>query len=401
MPGIKKHLLLLFALLLTAFPAAAQDESKTVSAEGVAVIQNNLRDIARDAAIQDAQQRAVEQAIGTLIDSQTQVENYQVISDKILSQTKGYIKRYNITNEIVEGNLLRVVITAEVSLGKLTDDMSAVGILLGQMHKPRTMILVAEQNIGQELYAWWRGGTYAQQSDMAIVESVLMDKFTEKGFEMIDHAASAGRISVTAAYNVTDLSSSQAQTLGNQAGAEVVIVGKAFSKIQSTIGALKSAQANLVLKAVRTDTGQVLASVSTNAPAVHSNDLTAGNEALKKAAANAADQLTTKILAMYSRETGGTRSVNITVTGLNKSQFVKFKDVLKNQVRGIKEIHERSFSNGVAKISVDYKGSAQVLSDELSSKTFGDFSVDVAASTANSLELLVGPPGGTPMTAPQ
>ncbi len=384
--------LLLLSFVLAAIPAVGQEETKSVTAEGVAVIQDGRKDIARDAAIQDAQQRAVEQAIGVLIDSQTQVENYQVISDSILSQTKGYIKRYSVSSEIPEGNLLRVIINAEVSLGKLSDDLSAIGILLGQVHKPRTMILVAEQNIGQEWVAWWWGGVHAQQTDMAIVENTLMDKFTEKGFEMIDHEAAAGQIKVTAAYNVQDLSATQARTLGNQAAAEVVIYGKAIAKLQGRVGSLQSVQANLALKAVRTDTGQVLASVSTNAPAVHVSEITAGNEALKKAAANAAEQLTTKILAMYSKEVGGTKSVNMTVTGLNKTQFVQFKDVLKNQVRGIKAIHERSFANGVAKVSVDLKGgTAQSLSDELSLANFGSFAVEVTASTANALELQVSP----------
>ena len=71
-------------IILLALNAKAQD-TKTVTAEGVAAIQGNNLDIARDAAIEDAQKRAVEQAIGILIDSQTQVENYQLISDKILS----------------------------------------------------------------------------------------------------------------------------------------------------------------------------------------------------------------------------------------------------------------------------------------------------------------------------
>src|SRR5512146_3379512 len=132
-------------------------ETKTVSAEGVAAIQGNAKDIARDAAIEDAQKRAVEQAIGILIDSQTQVENYQLISDKILSQTKGYIKRYNVSGESVDSGLLRVRINAEVALSRLTDDLSGIGILLGQMHKPRTIAMIAEQNIGSEWYGWWWG----------------------------------------------------------------------------------------------------------------------------------------------------------------------------------------------------------------------------------------------------
>jgi hypothetical protein len=98
-----------------------------------------------------------------------------------------------------------------------------------------------------------------------------------------------------------------------------------------------------------------------------------------------------KILAVYSKEVGGTKPVSITISGLDKTQFVKFKDVLRNQVRGIKDVHERSFSGGVAKLSVDSKSSAQMLSDELSLKDFGTFSVEIMGSTANSLELKVTP----------
>lgn len=385
-------LLLLLSISILLPAAQAQEESRTVSAEGVAVIRDNARDIARDAAILDAQQRAVEQAIGILIDSQTQVENFQVISDRILSQTKGYIKRYNITGEFPEGNLLRVIITAEVSLGRLSDDLSAIGILLGQVHKPRTMILIAEQNIGQQLTAWWLAGVQGATTEMGITENVFLDKFTEKGFEMIDHEVAARNIKVTGAYKVQNLSIEQARTLGNQADAEVVIVGKALAKLQGTVGSLTSAGANLSLRAVRTDTGQVLASATTNAAAVHLSDETAGIEALKKAAAEAAEQMSAKILAQYSKEVGGTRSIAITVRGFqSKTQFVRFKDVLRNQVRGIKDLQERSFANGVARISVDSKNSAQILSDELSLKTFGDFTVEVTGSTANSLEVLVVP----------
>jgi len=387
--------LLLLSLLLLVSQVFAQEEEKVVTSEGVAVVQGANMDIARDAAISDAQQRAVEQAIGILIDSQTQVENFQVISDNILSQTKGYIKSYNVVREVKEDNLLRVSITAHVSLGKLSDSLSAIGILMGQVHKPRTMILVAEQNIGQEWHAWWwygPGAVHAQQIDMAITDNTLMDKFVEKGFEMIDHQAASQDIKVTQAYNVQDLSVQQARTLGNQAHAEVVITGKGLAKLYGNVGGgLKSVQADVSLRAVRTDTGQVLATATTHAAAVHISEITAGNDALKKAATEAAEQLTTKILAQYSKEVGGTRSVNITVNGLNKTQFVKFKDVLRNQVRGIKGLNERSFQNGVAKMSVDSKNSAQIISDELSLRDFGTFSVEVVSSTANQLELRVVP----------
>ncbi len=388
--SVKVLVLSFLILAIFVFSALAQ-ETKTVSAEGVAAIQGDARDIARDAAIEDAQKRAVEQAIGILIDSQTQVENYQLISDKILSQTKGYIKRYNVTGESVDSNLLRVRINAEVALSQLTDDLSGIGILLGQMHKPRTIAMIAEQNIGSEWHGWW-WGAHGQQTDFSVVESAFMDKFTEKGFEFIDPQVAAKDMRVTAAYRVQDLSVAQAKTLGSQVDAEVVITGKALAKLYGQIGGgMKSAQADLTARAVRTDTGQVIASVTTHAAAVHISEVTAGTDALKKAANQAADELIGKILALYAKETGGTRPVNITITGLNKTQFVKFKDVLRNQVRGIKELHERGFEGTTARISVDSKMSAQTLSDDLVLRNFGTFAVEVVGSTANSLELKVTP----------
>jgi hypothetical protein len=387
---VKSLCIVVLVAAATALPVIAQ-ESRTVTAEGVAAIQGDARDIARDAALEDAQKRAVEQAIGILIDSQTQVENYQLISDKILSQTKGYIKRYNVTSETVDSGLLRVRINAEVALGQLTDDLSGIGILLGRMHKPRTIVMVAEQNIGHGVTAWWLGA-HGEQTDISVVENTFMDKFTEKGFEFIDHEIAAKEIKVTGAYRVQDLSVAQAKTLAAQADAEVVIIGKAIAKLYGEIGGgMKSVQADLSARAVRIDTGQVIATATTHAAAVHISEIAAGTDALKKASNQAADEMIEKILAVYAKETGGTRSVNITITGLNKTQFAKFKDVLMNQVRGIKDLHERSFSSTTAKISVDSKNSAQTLSDEILLRNFGAFSVDVVGSTANSLELKVTP----------
>ena len=385
---VKSLCMAVLVVAALALPVIAE-ESRTVASEGVAAIQGNARDIARDAALEDAQKRAVEQAIGLLIDSQTQVENYQLISDKILSQTKGYIKRYNVTSETVDSGLLRVRINAEVSLGRLSNDLSGIGILLGRMHKPRTIVMVAEQNIGHGVSAWWLGAR-GEQTDISVVENTFMDKFTGKGFEFIDHEVAAKEIKVTGACRVQDLSVAQAKTLAAQADAEVVIIGKAIAKLYGEIGGgMKSVRADLSARAVRIDTGQVIATATTHAAAVHISEIAAGTDALRKVSSQAADEMIEKILAVYAKGTGGTRSVNITITGLNKTQFANFKDVLLNQVRGIKDLHERSFNGTTAKISVDSKNSAQTLSDEILQRNFGAFSVEVVGSTANSLELTV------------
>lgn len=217
---VKSLCMVVLVVQALSLPAIAQ-ELKTVTSEGVAAIQGNARDIARDAAIEDAQKRAVEQAIGILVDSQTRVENYQLINDKILSQTKGYIMRYTVASETGDSGLLRVSINAEVAIGRLADDLTGIALPLSRAQKFRPVL--------------------------------------------------------------------------------------------------------------------------------------------------------------------------ITITGLNKTRFAKFKDVLLKQVRSISDLHERSFNGTTAKISVDSKNSAQTLSDEILLKDFGAFTVEVMSSTANSLELKVTP----------
>ncbi|MEO0224689.1 MAG: hypothetical protein ABIL76_06330, partial [candidate division WOR-3 bacterium] len=67
---------------------------KTIISEGVSSINNVSIDVARDRAISDALRNAIEQALGTYIESQTIIDNYQLIEDNILSKSKGYVKSY-------------------------------------------------------------------------------------------------------------------------------------------------------------------------------------------------------------------------------------------------------------------------------------------------------------------
>src|SRR5579885_936212 len=114
--GVNRTVVLggLFCLgLMVAGPALAQ--SQTVTAEGVAGIQGGDQGIARDNALRDAQRKAVEQAVGALVASETLVENFVTVRDNILSKSQGYIQKYAIVKEGAQGNLYSVTITATVA----------------------------------------------------------------------------------------------------------------------------------------------------------------------------------------------------------------------------------------------------------------------------------------------
>jgi len=87
------------------FVLSSNTAIKEVMVEGVSAIEGGRKDIARDHAIKDALRKAVEQAVGTLISSETVAENYEVLSDRIYSKAEGYVAEYKVLREKEEGDL--------------------------------------------------------------------------------------------------------------------------------------------------------------------------------------------------------------------------------------------------------------------------------------------------------
>jgi hypothetical protein len=350
--------------------------------------------IGKDRAINDALRKAVEQAVGTLVSSETMVQNFQTLNDQIYLQSQGYVQSYRVLSESQRPNIYEVTLQASVATGPIKEKLEALGFLLQQVGKPRIMILIAEQNIGRQDYNYWWGYPRGGQTDLTVAENTIMDLFREKGFDFVDHAAQSKEIKVAPAFQVPDLSNQAAVNLGKQADAEVVIVGKALARSVGSIAgtSMKSVQANISFRAIQTDNGRVLSSGADHAAAVHIDEVTAGAEALKKASAKISDKMMDDIIKNFQKRVGGTTLVQLTVTGLSGHEDLrKFKNMLQGQVRGVERIHERSFSGNVARMDVDIKGSAHSLAEEISQKRFKEFAVKVISSTWNTIEVNINP----------
>ena len=74
---------------------------KTVRARGFGFILEGDKAAAFQQAKKAALREAVEEAVGTLISSTTQVQNFAVIEDNIYSHTEGYISKFNIVEQKV------------------------------------------------------------------------------------------------------------------------------------------------------------------------------------------------------------------------------------------------------------------------------------------------------------
>ncbi len=396
---MKQKVISLFVItaFIFVFAQFSHAEPQTVTTVGVAPYTAGNEAKARDMAIQDAMRKAVEQAVGTMVAAETMVENYQLVRDNVFTKTQGYIQRYDVVSAGPKGNLYEVTISAIVAVENLKNDLSALGLLHARVEKPRVLFMIAEQNIGQEYYVfWWYGKSEfkSQHFDMSASETAMKEEFINKGFNIVDISVATGKIDISNAYRIADLTDTGAKEIGRKLGAEVVIKGKALAKAgpRTPGSSVGSYLADITASAIRVDNGAVLASARGHGVSRHISEVTGGTEALERAAKEASGKMIDQIIAKWTQEVQGGGLIQITVKGIEEySDLANFKDTIKAQIRGVNAIYQRSVEGGVVVFDVDYKGNAQQLADEIAKKKFTDIpKLKVTGATANTLEITFG-----------
>jgi len=125
-------------LLAQTYTGTADNETtQEVISRGMGAIISGDEAKATDDAIASALRNAVEQVIGTMIQSDVLVQNYQTIEDRIYSQTQGYVERYQVLSKSkTSDTILEVSIKATVRKGNLKDNLEALGLLITRKGKP-------------------------------------------------------------------------------------------------------------------------------------------------------------------------------------------------------------------------------------------------------------------------
>lgn len=370
--------------------ALAADDVIVIEAVGEAAIFNNDTAQAKDKALEDALRAAVEKAVGTVITSESVSRDFELVEDKVLSHAKGYVKTYEILNQSKEDGTIKLTVKASVGKDNLTKDVDALVRLISQKGKPKILIMVSEQNIGQpEAQAWWT--TQGFTTNLDVVENTFIEAWQPLGFGFVDPQALKGKIKVGKALQSPNIDDSEAKSFAGKTGAQVVIVGKAIAQEANgkAFGTnLISARANMSVRAIRVDTGDILATSTLDGGSMALDTTTAGSNALKETCKKMAEDLKGKIMRKWLEEVNSGQGIKLVVNNVKKtSHLVQLKNALKEQVRGVSAVRDRGFKNKVAEFEVEMRGSAQDLAVELEAKKFAGFSVNIEEMTGNSLEL--------------
>ena len=373
---MRRHILILgicFFFTLAAFNSAYAQ--KIVQAQGTAAIHKGFVDIARDRAISDAERRVVEQAVGVMIKSETLVENYQVISDKILSQSKGYIQSYEVISEEREGDTYKVTIQAKVSTGQLKNDLDAIHLIIARKSRPRLMMLFSEK---------------AQKDFMA--EASMVKYFLSRSFKLVDSETVRKNLEDESLKNLA-ADPQVAVRIGHRFGADVIVLCSVeTSSNPFKVGDIEmySNSATVSAKVINVDT---------------SNIITTGSETKRlpgikgfiqlpteQASEMLARKLMDAIVRQWSSELTNWVEVKLFASGFQSyDELNSFKSLLTSEVRGVKEIRQRSYAQGRVELEIDLRGDTQGLANDLARLDLNGRSIEIYEITQNRVEIKLSP----------
>lgn len=316
------------------------------------------------AALLDAKRSAVEKGIGSLLISQTEIENFELKRDLILTRTVGAVKTYEVLKKVQNpDNTFYVKIRATVSTSSIKDDLVAMQILLESMDKPRLMVLIDEPN-------------------SPTVQSALVDYLKGKGFELVDRGLSTSSATVA--------NDALAAKIGKEGGAEFVIIGRASKTTGKGAFGMVSGQVSLSIRVVNCSTARIISSKSKNASFAHMDS----EQALAKASERAAnavidDSLFEELIASFQNTVNNGATLELTVNNVKNYKMQKQINATLASLPETVSVTKRSFTKGTLSLSVVYKGSADSLCDSIDGKSLANGTISVTDTTGNRIVLEV------------
>lgn len=314
-------------------------EGEVVEAEGMVPYIDSDVPGTKSGGLAAAQRSAVEKVVGVYLAAETRVSKAITIDQKILANTSGYIKKYEILNEGREASFWKTKIRALVSFERVGQDLRALGLLDSKtIGNPRVIVLL-DESIGGE------------PSDTSHAADGLTSSLVDRGYTVMDRAALAG-IAMQDTLNAVEKGDAKAvKDLGSKVGAEVVVIGQGEATEMDPdprLGGFVSYRAKAAGKAIRAGSGQILASISRQASGMDVNKAMAAAKALESAAKLLGEDLAVNIAdVLKSRSEIVVRASQIK----DMDQLRALQDALRS-IQHVDALYLRSYANGEAEISL-------------------------------------------------
>ncbi|MHC5080634.1 MAG: hypothetical protein ACYTHN_16610, partial [Planctomycetota bacterium] len=382
-------------------PTPPPPEDGLVPHEGDVVVQvTGEGEDERDAENQ-ALRKAVEKGAGVEITSRTETLNYAVAYDNIISRAQGYVKTWRKTRKSKVTRLgAKVWIEAVVAKGKIRDDWGDIQMLLEKAGRPTVVVFIKETVVDD------KGGEIKDAGVLhctAAIESLLQDKgFRLKALDALSDLEKRDRDAAVARNDLDAIAA-----IAKRHRADVFLKGNAVARYNNKFDShgldLLEYRASGQLRAFRTDTGEIIATVKYNKGGTGDGHAAAIEQAYTRVAESLAKGMLLKILnAWYFRfQHGDEIEVTLIIKAPTEKELKKakryaqrFKGLL-NDINFVDSVQGDDFQKEGEKAFQYFTVKTTLNTDSLTRKLANvdledaGFSLEVTGVTKNTVEVIL------------
>ena len=345
-------LLLGGAVLASTAPLFADDDvvEVTVTGEG----------ISKESAKNDALRKALEEGGKAEIFSHSQVENFELIKDTIISRAEGIVTDYKVLQEAEGvGGTYVCKIQAKVSKSAIASTWGAVQNVLDQIGRPGVMVLITEKIDGVT-------------DNSSILESKIEERLIKAGFDVY----AGEQVRAIAAKEAQDAAAedniAKMQAIAKDFGTQIFITGAANANAAGVRDLYGEPTAmyngDCMVKMYYTDTGRLLASESLpswrgGARGIHTLSPQAGKMALASAGEAVIEKVYATVMGQWATQISAGGEIRIEVEGVKVAEAIAIKKKL-GQIDGNEKVHYK-FTKGIATYRIVGKMTAESLTEKL------------------------------------
>lgn len=339
----------------------------------------------RDSALRDAKRNAVEQIVGTYINSETLVSQASVVSDEIYAKSVGFITDVRVIDEGKRNGSYYVRAKIDVNTNPNSELMNRIEMIKA-LGDPRIGVVVFKNATVSEY-----GSPEKSYDD--ITEESVNSKLLSMGFSHVMDANIVAKLRNSTLLN--SLYNGDTNLIGDTSslGVDVLVLAQSnvdAAKINLTQqdGTTVDTQlvrgtADITGKVIMLATGNIQGTFSVRGQGIDISENTANNKALKNASANVAAEVGKILRKKAAKAFDG---LQIIASVNDNEKLAELVADLKN-LKGVQGVYMREYQNGKAVIDIESNQQLHILLRMLKEKShLGLFNEGI---TNNTMELLI------------
>lgn len=357
-------------------PQGGDGDAVKVTAKGIATFRADDAGRSQEEAMEAARRDAVEQVSGVFIGSESEMKNFDLVKDEVVSRSQGYVRNAKIVNRNVANGILELTIEAEVVKSAFIKSMQdSLEDLYRRVGRPRVMMLIKE----------FKGdATEPAPEEQSVAAREIRTVLLKQGFTFVDPRV-VTRAAMATAEKGKEGNPSAFVQLGQVTKAEIIMMGEVHTSAKPVMGQFNRVQADMSMDVVRTDNGTVMAAQTSSALGLHIDENSARITALQKVAQDITPKLAEQISYQWIKEKNEGTSLELVVKGANFGDLSTLRKTLSNDVRGVKQVTQRSFSQGTAVLVLTTRDSSDRVAQALAETKFPNFTLDIVDQTQTSV----------------